>query len=260
MIAKHPRPIQRSVNGDSDQIAVLECVSAQTYRGVAQALKPRRIQPSFHRGQLALPSRIESVSWKAYKQFLAAWGDQHVRHIYDQGLLEIMSPLKSHDWIKRLISRFIEAMSLDLRIEIQSIGSTTITSDLAERGFEPDEGYYIASEPKVRGKMDFEPDVDPPPDLIIEIDVTSSSQSRFSLFAAMKVPEIWRHDAKDLTFFVRSRSGTYRESPRSKAFPFLEPSDITRFLALHGTMSENDLVRRFVRWARCKNKIPREQR
>jgi Uma2 family endonuclease len=206
---------------------------------------------TYHRHEdLEIPSQIRNVSWSAYKNFLAALGDRHVRHIYDQGMLEIMSPLKTHDWIKRLISRFIEAMTLDQDIEIQSIGSTTITSDLAERGFEADEAYYITNERKVRGKDDFEPDVDPPPDLIIEIDVTSSSESRFPLFAAMKVPEIWRHDTRDLVFFIRSRGGQYREAAHSKAFPFLEPSDITRFLALHGSMSENDLVRRFVRWAR----------
>jgi Uma2 family endonuclease len=242
----------------SPQTAVLEGLSTETYRDVAKALGERRIQASFDRGQLRLPARIRGLSWKAYKAFLVACGDHHVRHTYDQGALEIMSPLKSHDWIKRLIARFIEAMSLDQRIEIQSIGSTTITSDLAERGFEPDESYYISSDPKVRGKIDFEPDVDPPPDLIIEIDVTSSSESRFPLFAAMKVPEIWRHDTHDLVFYVRNRSGSYRQAPHSKAFPFLEPADITRFLALHRTMSENDLVRRFVRWARRKNKSLRK--
>jgi Uma2 family endonuclease len=181
---------------------------------------------------------------------LAAWGDRHVRHIYDQGLLEIMSPLKSHDWIKRLIGRMIEAMTLDQDISIQSIGSTTITSDAAERGFEADESYYISNERKVRGKIDFEPDLDPPPDLILEIDVTRNSKSRLPLFAAMKVPEIWRHDGQALEFLVRSRRGIYRPASRSKAFPFLEPEDIRRFLALHSTMDENELIRRFVRWAR----------
>src|SRR5688572_7449069 len=90
---------------------VLDCVSLATYRGVSRALKNRRVHASYARGRLQLPTLIEGVSWKAYKEFLAAWGDQHVRHIYDQGLLEIMSPLKNHDWVKRLIARFIEAMS-----------------------------------------------------------------------------------------------------------------------------------------------------
>ena len=240
------------------QTAVLDCVSPQTYRGIVKALGDRRANATYSRGRLELPIRIQGVSWKAYKEFLAAWGDQHVRHIYDQGLLEIMSPLKSHDWIKRLIGRFIEAMSLELGIEIQSIGSTTITSDLAEKGFEPDESYYVSNEAKVRGKIDFEPDVDPPPDLIIEVDVTSSSESRFLLFAAMKVPEVWRHDTRELAFFVRSRSGMYRQSARSKAFSFLQPGDIEKFLALHGTMSENSLVRRFVQWARRKSKAHKQ--
>jgi Uma2 family endonuclease len=236
----------------------LDSVSPEAYREIARALRDRSVPASFEHGQLTLPARIAGLSWKAYKDFLVALGDRHVRHFYDQGLLEILSPLKSHDWTKRWMARFIESMSLDQRTEIQSIGSTTIISNLAERGFEPDEVYYIASEHNVRGKIEYEPDADPPPDLIIEVDVTSNSKSRFHLFAALKVPEVWRHDGRDLAFFIRARSGVYRQSARSKAFPFLEPSDLTRFLDLRGTMSENDLVRRFVRWARRKSKEHRK--
>ena len=162
----------------------------------------------------------------------------------------MMSPLKDHDWIKRLIGRFIETMAYDLRIEIQSIGSTTITSDLIERGFEPDEAYYVANEPKVRGKKRFEPDVDPPPDLILEVDVTSSSRSREKLYAALKVPELWRHDGNDLVFFRRTRNGQYKAIARSLAFPFLTPADITRFLDQAESVSETKLTRRFAQWAR----------
>jgi Uma2 family endonuclease len=222
-------------------------------------LKNRLTRASYTHERLQLPSQIRGVTWDQYKSFLAALGDKHVRHIYDRGFLEIMSPLKRHDWIKRMIGRFIEAMVLDQDIPIQSIGSTTITSDLVEKGFEPDESYYIASEPKVRGKIDFEPDVDPPPDLVIEVDVTRSSESRLPLFASMKVPEVWRHDGDELHFLIRSRGGQYRPAARSKAFPFLEPDDLVRFLELYGSMSENDLVRRFVRFAR-RRRNEREKR
>jgi Uma2 family endonuclease len=235
----------------SSKNVLLECVSRETYEGIQRALLNYARDIAYDRREcLELPSRMPGVPWNAYKDFLRALGDKHVRHIYDQGLLEIMSPLNSHDWIKRLMGRLIEAMTLDQNILIQSIGSTTITSDAAERGFEADESYYVANEPKVRGKIDFEPDIDPPPDLILEIDVTRSSKSRLPLFAAMKVPEIWRHDGQELVFLVRTRRGIYRPSARSKAFPFLAPEDIVQFLALHGTMSENELIRRFVRWAR----------
>jgi Uma2 family endonuclease len=252
MIAKQTTPTSASA-GSTDTVS-LPAAAEETYEAVLRALAGHRLKPKRDHGRLELPARIESLSWQAYKDFLAAWGDQHVRHIYDQGLLEIMSPLKSHDWIKRLISRFIETLALDQNIAIQSIGSTTITSDECEKGFEADEAYYIANEPKVRGKLEFEPDVDPPPDLIIEVDVTHSSKSRLPLFAAMKVPEIWCHDAQQLVFMVRTRQGRYRVVTRSKAFPFLEPDDIVRFLDLYGSMTENDLVRRFVRWARRRRK------
>jgi Uma2 family endonuclease len=208
----------------------------------------------YHQGLLELPDVIANVPWRAYKRLLKALGDRHLPHTYDKGTLELMSPQKSHEWVKRLISRFIETMAWDLRIPIQSIGSTTITSDLAERGFEADESYYIANEPRVRGKLSFEPDVDPPPDLLIEVDVTSKSKSKFDLFSAMRVPEVWCHDGKSLTFLVRKRTGGYRKAKTSLAFPFLRPGDIQQLVERYGEMSENALVSEFVEWARKRRK------
>jgi Uma2 family endonuclease len=143
-------------------------------------------------------------------------------------------------------------MTFDLRIPIQSIGSTTITSAETERGFEADEAYYVANEPKVRGKMDFEPDVDPPPDLILEVDVTNSSADQLDLYGAMGVPEVWIHDGKTLHFLVRNRRGKYNAAENSRAFPFLSPSDFEQFLKRHVDIDETSLTREFAEWARRK--------
>jgi Uma2 family endonuclease len=224
----------------------------KSYANVMRALeKPRH---SYRYGELRLPATYTGVSWEAYKQFLKALGDKHVRHFYDQGTLEIMSPLKSHEWIKKLIGRFVAMMAWDQKISIQSVGSMTVTSDLMERGFEPDESYYIGNESKVRGKMQFEPDVDPPPDLVIEIDVTRKSKKKLSLLGSMKVPEVWLHDGKVLKFLIRSRTGEYKQKTNSKAFPFLTPEDFVRFIEQYGEMSEHDLVTGFVKWTRKRRK------
>ena len=226
----------------------IPCIDKKSCVEVVHAL--REPQHSYSRGELKLPAMFTGVSWESYRQFLQALGDRHVRHYYDRGTLEIMSPLKSHEWIKKLIGRFVEMMSWDQKISIQSVGSMAVTSNLMERGFEPDESYYIANESKVRGKLHFQPDVDPPPDLVIEIDVTRKSRRKLRLLAAMKVPEIWLHDSKQLKFLIRTRRGEYKERASSKAFPFLQPDDISKFIEQYGEVSENDLITAFLKWSR----------
>ena len=223
------------------------------YERFVDALGEHRLRHAYDRGLFELRKEIFGVPWETYEVMLKALGDFHLRHYYDQGYLRLMSPLKSHDWVKRLISRFIESMAFDQHLPIQSVGSTTITSAATERGLEADEAYYVASELRVRGKMEFEPDVDPPPDLILEIDVTSSSMDQLDLYGAMKVPEVWLHDGKALQFLVRNRRGRYEPREHSLAFPYLAPKDIEKFLKQHADVDETSLTRKFVEWARrCK--------
>ena len=224
-------------------------ISPAVTKRIEQAFADQRKAHGANKGKVELAVELMNVPWSEYLAFLHSLGDMHVRHYYAEGVLHVMSPLHQHDWIKGLVGRFIETLAYDQNIAIKSIGSTTITSERGERGFEPDEAYYFASEPKVRGKLDFEPDRDPPPDLVIEIDVTNSSQGKLALFAAMKIPEVWLHDGQELHFLQRHRNG-YRDAKQSLAIPYLSPEDITRFLSRHGEMNETQLVKQFVAWAR----------
>lgn len=140
--------------------ATIPCVATNTVRGIVQSLHVPRNSYSYAYGDLTVPGKIVGLSWGDYKQFLSSLGEKHVRHYYNQGTLEIMSPSKNHDILKKRLGRLIERMSWSLRISIQSVGSMTVASELTERVFEPDESYYIANEPKVRCKRSFESDVD----------------------------------------------------------------------------------------------------
>jgi Uma2 family endonuclease len=193
---------------------------------------------------------LYDVPWKAYEAILEAMGDRRFRHSYDRGVLEIMSPLKRHDRAKKLIARFIETLTFELRIPIQSIGSTTLRKKPKEKGLEPDECYYIAHEPEVRDKPDYDPDRDPPPDLAIEVDVTSSSVGRMPIFAGLGIPEVWRFNGSDVTFVRLNRNGKYVPIPRSRALPFITPSVVESFLAKRFEVSEHDLMHEFVKWVR----------
>ena len=162
-----------------------------------------------------------------------------------------MSPRKDHDWVGRFFGRIVQTITFELNLPIQCIGSTTITCGDLQRGFEPDEAYYLASEPKVRGKRLFEPDIDPPPDLIIEIDVTNNSEDRLASFAVMGVPEVWRHENDNTVNYWLDESGEYGVSPHSRSFPFLAAEDLDRFAEMISEVSENDVIREVIKFARA---------
>jgi Uma2 family endonuclease len=197
---------------------------------------------------------LYGVSWESYSRLLEAFADRPLRHSYDEGTLEMMSRLKEHDWIKKLIARFIEAATLELNISIQSIGSTTLGSEKAQKGLEPDECYYISHEGEVRGRRDYDSDRDPPPDLAIEVDVTHQSLSRMDIYAALKIPEIWRSTKDGVLFYRLNRSGRYSKISRSRALPLLTPAVIDEFLALRKTKNDTAILRQFVAWVRSTQK------
>jgi hypothetical protein len=72
---------------------------------------------------------------------------------------------------------------------------------------------------------------------------------RMGIYAAMKVPEVWRWDGEKLTFWLLKR-GKHVESPISRSFPMLAAPEIVRFVRMQGTMSETKLRRSFREWVR----------
>jgi Uma2 family endonuclease len=194
------------------------------------------------------------VSWAAYEAILEAMGDRRLRHSYDNGTLELMSPLKRHDRAKKILSRMIEAMALELDIDIQSIGSTTLRKQPKKKGLEPDECYYVAHEPQVRSKPDYDPSVDPPPDLALEVDVTRSSVSRMGIYAGLGVPEVWRMKGETLSFHMLEENGKYVSIERSLAFPRVTPGVLQQFLSQRCELRENELLRNFLAWLRKSSK------
>lgn len=193
---------------------------------------------------------LYDVSWEAYECLLEAFGDRRLRHSYDDGTLEIMSPLKRHDRVKKLVARLIEMAAYELDIEIQGIGSTTLRRSKRLKGLEPDECYYVAHEAEVRDKADYLPGRDPPPDLAVEIDVTSSSVDRMLIYANLGVPEVWRFQDEQLSFWRLQSTGKYVRSVRSRAFPRLTCQVLNEMLGHRFEQSENQIVRGLVAWLR----------
>jgi Uma2 family endonuclease len=194
--------------------------------------------------------RLSAIDWPTYTRLLHILSPWRLRLTYDRGELEIMSPSYLHESSGGFLGRLVEAYTEELGLPIAGGKSTTFRRRGQRKGLEPDECYWIANEHRVRGKTRIDLRVDPPPDLAIEIDVTRSSLDRMAIYAALKVPEVWRFDGQSLTFNELQPDGSYAVTPKSRAFPALSPADLLSFLALQGQMDENTIIRQFRAWIR----------
>ena len=174
---------------------------------------------------------LEDISWDTYERILEDHRDRSApRFTYDQGRLEIMSPSPEHEELKDLITRLVSAIAEGMNVDMRSFGSTTFRREDLERGFEPDGCFYIQSVERIKGKTDIDITIDPPPDLIVEIDITSPSIKKFPIFAQMGVPEVWRYDGKRWRIFTLEGVEEYVEQKESRALPGVTAEVIERFL------------------------------
>lgn len=191
---------------------------------------------------------LTGVRWETYQALALDLAENSSKKLaYDQGILEIMTPLPEHEVNKRFLGRIVETTTEVLGLEISSFGSTTWSLEAVKRGIEPDECYYITNEALIRGKLEFDLNIDPPPDLAIEIDITSSSLDRLGIYAAVGIGEIWRFDGQDL-FIYCLKNGVYEQQEYSQLLPILSKSIIVSFLKRRGEMGENALIRKFRQW------------
>jgi len=194
---------------------------------------------------------FEDVSWEFYEQFLEEFKDRYVRHTFDDGALEIMSPVGlQHAGPKKLLSWLVETLTEELNIPILCVGSLTIRNQRRAKGIEPDECFYLTHEAEMRNKTDYDPDRDPPPDLAIEIDWTNSSLPRMPVYARLGVPEVWRYADQQLTVFCLTATGEYAESEQSRAFPLLPLDEFRRFIVRDPQVDETTWIRTFRQWVR----------
>jgi Uma2 family endonuclease len=192
---------------------------------------------------------LRGISWQTYQSLLKDFEQQPgIRLTYDRGLLEIMMPVDPHETYKKLIGRLIEAFTEEMNIEIRSLGSRTCDREDLARGLEPDQCYYVQNEAIVRGKDQIDLRRDPPPDLAVEIDITTSSINQLDIYADLGVPEVWLYNGNDLIIYQLNESRHYRAYEVSLTLPQLLPSEVMRFLKLSKTMGETSLIRLFRQW------------
>ncbi|HEY9701826.1 MAG TPA: Uma2 family endonuclease, partial [Allocoleopsis sp.] len=133
---------------------------------------------------------LSGISWQTYETLLRELEHRHLRLTYNHGNLEIMSPSPEHERYKETLGRFVENIAEEMNIIIEPFGSTTLKIK-EQIGAEPDKCFYISNLGQIIQKKRLDLTKDPPPDLVIEIDITSSSENRLSVYASLNIPEIW---------------------------------------------------------------------
>ncbi len=193
---------------------------------------------------------LQGVSWETYERLLADLTNNSApRLTYDQGTLEIMSPSSEHERYNRTISLLVEALAEEMNRDVDNLGSTTFRREDSERGFEPDSCFYFRAAAQVRGKARIDLATDPPPELLIEIDLTSASLDKYPLFAQVGVQEVWRYDGRELEIFELA-GAEYQRREASVAFPFLTGATLTSFIEDSKTMKRAEWLRKLRAWAR----------
>jgi Uma2 family endonuclease len=195
---------------------------------------------------------LKNVSWETFNNLLTELGDKRNQRLtYYLGTLEIMSPLGQHENNNRFIDDLIRVIADELNLNLKKFGSLTLKSNKLKQGVEPDSCYYLKNEPLVRNKQHIDLTIDPPPDLILEIDITSGSLNKLPLYGTLKVPEIWRYDGKNLTVFsLAKKSKEYQQLTQSPAFPWLDLNLVPQLINQSLQQGETATLRQFRHWVR----------
>ena len=196
------------------------------------------------------PVLMDGVSWETYEAMLADGGDRRrTRMTFDQGVLEIVTPSYEHEHAGNVVARVAEALMDARRQDYAPAGSTTFKDQGAGRGFEPDASYYVEHATRIRGLTRIDLDSDPPPDLVIEIDVSRSSLNKLPVYAGLGVPEVWRHEHGRVQMY-RLAGGSYVEVEDSAVIPGLSGDRLTAFVRDSLTSSRPDWWQGVEAWVR----------
>jgi Uma2 family endonuclease len=173
---------------------------------------------------------LPNINWDEYEQLLFQMDDYPGHRLsYDRGRLTVVSPNRKHEFYKLFFGRIAQVIAEELRVNVEATGATTLRRKSLGQGIEPDESYYVGNAATVIGHLEFDLSVDPPPDVAIEIDITSDSLDKLPVYAALGVPEVWRYDGKTVRFY-KLAGENYEGIQNSLAFPVLTAEDLTQCL------------------------------
>jgi Uma2 family endonuclease len=194
---------------------------------------------------------LHEVSWEEYEEMLALLPDTaRFRLSYNQGTLQIMTLSPRHERLKSLFTPLLIVLAEEQNLNLVSLGSTTFKRAGAARGLEPDDCYYVHQAERIAGRDTIDLAVDPPPELVIEVDLTHPSQDKLPIYESLGVMEVWRHDGHALQF-LRLHEGQYAATPESILFPGLPAATVADFVRQGNEQGIIPMVRAFRSWVRA---------
>jgi Uma2 family endonuclease len=195
------------------------------------------------------PVIVQGVSWETYTRLLADFTDSRgLRLAYDQETLELMAPSFNHEQMADFLVDVVKAVAEAQGRDFVSAGSTTFKRQDMRRGFEPDASFYLQHAAAVQGRTTIDLTVDPPPDLIIEIDLSHSSLDKLPIYAALGVPEMWRYDGQQVHIHHRVAT-TYTPVLTSVVLPGVSSADLTRWVQAGVELARLPWMRQVRSWA-----------
>jgi Uma2 family endonuclease len=192
---------------------------------------------------------LDYISWDFYERLLEELADQKIFVTYDQGRLEIMSPSWKHERYAGRVAMVVRIVAMELKIRFVSGGSTTFKLKNAEAGLEPDNCFYIQSVDAVVGNDEIDLNVDPPPDLAIEIEMSRRLAARIDVYKRLGIPELWLEDGRSLRI-LRLVNGQYRPAATSASLPMLLPEQAHSLVLLSETTDEGSWILAVQEWVR----------
>lgn len=159
-----------------------------------------------------------------------------------------------HERLKALFAPLLAVLTEELNLNLVGLGSTTFRLAEAARGLEPDDCYDIPQAERIVGRDTLDLTTDPPPDLVVEVDISPPSLDKFPIYASLRVPEIWRHDGTTLQFFCL-RDDQYTQTPESRLFPLLPAAVLTGFVQQGIEQGIIPMMRAFRAWVRAQRQV-----
>jgi Uma2 family endonuclease len=188
------------------------------------------------------------VGWNDYEELLEAVGQASgLRISFDDGKLQIMTLSQRHEKYSTLIERMVDRLSSFLRVKVLFYGSATMRKREKQKGVEPDACFYVQNASLVGTKDEIDFNADPPPDVVVEVDLHHDSISKFPIYAALGVREFWRYDGNALTIH-HLIEGQYQQSEASQSLPLLTSSILTEFLGRITKEDQYDILLAFEEW------------
>jgi len=191
---------------------------------------------------------FHNVTWEEYEELLAQVGEANgLRISFNDGTLKVMTLSDEHEKYADFVKRLVSALSLGLHINILFFGSATMRKPEKSKGNEPDASFYVQTAAKIGNRIHRDLAVDPPPDVVVEVDIHHDSRDNYPVYAALAVPEIWRYDGQEMTIY-HLQEADYVSAETSRALPMLSSRVLTEYLKRMQEDGEFNAILAFDEW------------